>query len=116
MNDSTFVVRDPISSSGDYWHLDAGRGWAKGGPMEPLARALTVVGAGRVDAWQRRALDANSGALRSLVDRECQKWRLGPSLGPHASGELPQRIYDLDAVLPRIRRAGFREVMEILRC
>ena len=49
-------------------------------------------------------------------EMECREWRLGVMSGPQASGELPQRIYDLASTPPEIRKAGLREVMEVLRC
>ena len=86
----------------------------------------------RVDAGDFRVLDASSGLLRPLVGgdfqawafpgrtaregEECHFWRFGVRMGPHASGELPRRIYDLFATPPGVRMAGYREVMEAIRC
>ena len=39
----------------------------------------------------------------------------GARLGPDASDAYPQQVFDLDATLPGIRTAGFREVIEVLR-
>ena len=43
-------------------------------------------------------------------------WRLGARLGPDASGLYSQKVSDLNATPPGSRKAGFREVMEALRC
>ena len=37
-------------------------------------------------------------------------------MGPNASGLYSQMVSDLDATPPGIRKAGFREVMDVLRC
>ena len=37
-------------------------------------------------------------------------------LGPNASEAYPKRVFDLDATHSGIRKAGFREVIEVLRC
>ena len=100
--------------------------------MEPHTGALTVASAECVNAGEFRALDATSILLRPLVGRDfqiwplperkacdgkqCREWRLGVRLGPNASGELPQRIYDLAATPPETRKAGFREIAEVHRC
>ena len=43
-------------------------------------------------------------------------WQLGVRPGPNASGLSPQMVPDSDATAPGIREAGFREVVEGLRC
>ena len=78
-----------------------------------------------------RALTENAPLMRPLVGRGFQvrelknrasrnwilrrDWRPGVRLRPRAPGIHSQRIYVLDAIPPGIRRAGFREVMEVLR-
>ena len=100
--------------------------------MEPLATALTAVGAVRVGAEDFRTLEAHSGLLRPPVTRDSQvwppparaardggkrrDWRLGVRLGPHAFGELPRRIYDSDPTPPGPRMAGIRKVADVVRC
>ena len=100
--------------------------------MGPLFRAPSVAGAVRVDASGFRALEAQSSLIRTLVGRDYQVWslrgrrardwkqrhgwRLWDRLDPDASGDMPQCIYQLDVTPPEIRKAGFREVMEALRC
>ena len=132
MGGPALIVRDPPLVSNNYRILDAVCGWVTGDPTEPPARALAVAGAERVDAGEFRTLDADSGSLRPLVGRDlqvwslpgqqarvggkCHEWRLGVRLGSNTSGELPQRIYDLDATPRRIRKAGLQEVTEALRC
>ena len=41
---------------------------------------------------------------------------MGARVGPSASGELPQRNYNLDAAPRGIRKAGFRGVMGVRQC
>ena len=78
------------------------------------------------------ALHKNVRLMRPLVGRGRQVWelkgriarngksrhdsRLEARLGPNASGIYPQMVSDLDATPPGIRKAGFREVMQVLRC
>ena len=79
-----------------------------------------------VDPREFRALDENARLLRPLVvwelksrsardGKQCRNWRLGARLGPDASGLYSQMVSDLGATPPGIRKAGFREVMEVLR-
>ena len=79
-----------------------------------------------------RALDENAHMPRPLIGRGFQDWglkgrafrngksrhdwRLGARLGPNASGIYSQRVSDLGATEPEIRKAGFREVTRVLRC
>ena len=99
--------------------------------MEPSTKASTPAGAVRVDVTAFRALDSNLGLIRPLVDRafqvwdlpgwearageEFHDWRLGVRLGAAASGDWSQRTHNLSAALPGIRRAGFREALDVLR-
>ena len=103
-----------------------------GDPTEPLARALALLGAMRVDAGDFPTLDANSGLLRRLVGRGFQVWslpgrkardgngrrgwRLGVRLGLTALGELPRRICDPAPTPPGVRRAGRRDAMAVILC
>ena len=116
MGDHALAFRDPIFFLGNSRNLSATRGWVAGAPMEPLTRALTLVGAIRADAGNFRSLDANSWLRRPLVGGGFQvwspperrardgngrhEWRLGVRLGPIASVELPRGIYDLSTTLP----------------
>ena len=125
------VPHEPIFISKSYRNLEGNHGWATGDPMEPLSTAPSNAGAELVDAGDFRTLGGNAGPLRPLAGRdfkvwaspdrnardgkECHEWRLGVRLGPYASGALSQCIFDLDATPPGIRKAGFREVMEVLR-
>ena len=78
-----------------------------------------------------RSLDEDTHLLRPLAGREYQvwelkgrtarngkslrEWRLGMRMGPNASGIYPQLVSDPDATPPVIRKAGFREVLDVLR-
>ena len=130
--DPAQLIRDSIFASANYRNLDPNRGCCAGEPMGPLSRALAVAGAPLVDDGEFRTLGADSGLTRPLVGRdftawapperkasdekERREWRLGVRLAPSASGELPQRIYDLGATHPGVRAAAFRGVTEALRC
>ena len=99
--------------------------------MDPLTSAPQAAMALEVDPREFRALDENARLLRPLMGRGFQlwklqerparngkarrEWRLEARLGPHASGVYPQRVFDLGATPPGIRKAGFGEVMEVLR-
>ena len=76
VGDPALLARDTIFASGNYRVLDADQGWVTGDLMEPLTRALTVAGAGRADAGEFRALDANSGLLRPPFGQGVQDWSL----------------------------------------
>ena len=96
------------------------------------SRAPAVAGAERVDSTEFRAADAQSCLVCPLVRRDYQgwgfpgrkerdghrrhEWRLGVRLGSNASVAWTHRIYNLDALRPGIRKTGFREVMEVIRC
>ena len=54
------------------------------------------------------------GSCAAQIGMLRRDWRLGVRLGPHASGIHSQRIYDLHATHPGIRKAGFREVLGVL--
>ena len=100
--------------------------------MDPFAASLEAAEAVLVGPGEFRALDENASLLRPLVGRGFQvsgpqgraarngklrhEWRLGARLGPNASGIHPQKVPDVDATSPGIRKAGFRGVMEVLRC
>ena len=88
-------------------------------------------GAARVDVQEFRTFDVNFGLGRSMVSRDFQVWelpdrearvgeeyrgwRLGVRLGAAASGERSRRICYLSSTPPGIRKAAFREVMDVLR-
>ena len=90
--------------------------------MGPLTRAVALARAARPDAEDFRAFFGRAFEAWALTGRRarggkgCHRWRRGVRLRPAASGELPQRIYDLSPAPPRIRRAGSREVAYALRC
>ena len=129
--DPGLASRGPVFVPENYRDMDRNRGCVAGDPTEPSSEALTVDGAARVDAGELRALDADFGLLRPLAvlgyqvwalpgrqargGEKCREWQLGVRLGPNASGELSQRICDLDVTTPGIRRAGLREVMGVFR-
>ena len=99
--------------------------------MDPLAAAPNAAKAVKVNPGKFRALDEQARLLRPLIGRgchvwksperivrdgnACHDWRLGVRLGPNESGVYSQRIFDLDATPPGIRKAGFREVIGVLR-
>ena len=58
--------------------------------------------------WESPNILARDGKQR-------HNWRPGARLGPFASGICSQVVSDLDAAPPGIRKAGFREVVEVLR-
>ena len=84
-----------------------------------------------MDATEFRTLDGSLELECPLVHRNFQvwelpkrkarvgkarhEWRLGVRLEVSASGERPQRIFDLPSTHPGIRRADFREVMDVPR-
>ena len=76
---------------------------------EEHARLLRPLIGGEFHAWELKGRAARNG-------KACRDWRLGVRLGPNASGIHSQRVSVLDATTPGIRKAGFREVMEVLRC
>ena len=100
--------------------------------MDPLTTALSAAKAERGDPGDFRALDGNACLFRLLIGQGSQVWtlqesmardgkvcrdsRLGVRLGPEASEAYSQRVRDLFATPPGIRKAGFREVMEVARC
>ena len=104
----------------------------KGTAMDPLTSALKAAGAIAVDPGEFRTPDENTRLLRPLVDRGVQvwellnrlarerkrrhNWRWGVHLRPYASGLHSQMVADSDTAPPSIRKAGFREVVEVLRC
>ena len=125
------VIRDPVFNSENFRDLAADYGWVAGAAMDPLTAALKVAKAELVGPGEFRTLGANARFLRPLVGRGFQvwelkgraarngrardDWRLGARLGPNASGIFSQMIFDLGAIPPGMRMAGFREVMEGLR-
>ena len=99
--------------------------------MEPLTEASKVARANLVDPGECRTLSEDAPLLRPLVGRDFQvwelpahnardgktrrNWRLGVRLGAAASGVYSQRVSDLDAASPGIRKAGSREMVVVLR-
>ena len=122
----TGVIRDTVSNSKNVLNLEASHGRATGTEMGPRTAALKAAKAVMVGPGEFRALDDHARLLRPLFSRElkgrtacsgeaCRDWRLGVRLGPNAPGIYSQRVSDLDATTPGIRKAGFREVIEVLR-
>ena len=84
-----------------------------------------------VDTGEFRTLSEDASRFRPLVGRDFQVWelpardardgktcrncRLGARLGAAASGLYSQWVSDLEATPPGVRKAGCREVMEVLR-
>ena len=111
---------------------EASHGWATGEAMDPPSSALKAARNAKVDPGDFRTLDENAQMLRPLVGRRFQvwelkerasrnstarhDWRLGARLGPKAFGNYSQRVSDLGATSPGIRRAGLGEVVEVIRC
>ena len=76
MGDPNKVIREPIFASKNYRDLDAEQGWVAGEPMDPFTAVLDVAGAVRVAVEEFRALDANFGLGRPLVNGDFQVWEL----------------------------------------
>ena len=94
--------------------------------MDPLTAARKAAEAVLANIGEFRPFDKNASLRRPLVGRGFQfwelkdrpaidgklrrNWRSGARLGPDASGLYSQVVSDLDAALPGIRKAEFREV------
>ena len=125
------AIRDPVFISKNFRNLAADHGWVPGAVMDPLTAALKAAKAVLVDPGKFRTLGENARLLRPPVGRGFQvgelkgrnardgkarhEWRPGVRSGPNASGIHSQMIFDLGATSPGIRKAGFREVIEVLR-
>ena len=55
----TSIAQDPILVTKIFRDLSPKHGWVFGAPLEPLATALNIAGAMRVDAQALRTLDAS---------------------------------------------------------
>ena len=69
MGNPTDVIREPVLVSKNYRRIGPKHGRATGAPLEPLATALNLAGAHRVDATEFRTLDGNFALGRPLVNR-----------------------------------------------
>ena len=124
------VSRDPVFNRKNFRRMEAKDGWFTGKVMGPITPALKAARAKLVGPREFRAADENDRFLRPLAGRGFQvwelpkrsarsgklrrNWRLGARLGPYASRAYSRLVWDLDATPPGIRKAGFREVTEVL--
>ena len=99
--------------------------------MDSLTSALKDAHATLANSGEFRILGENASLWRPLVGRGFhvwelkprlarngkarRNWRLGARLSAAAPGVYSQWASDLDATPPGIRKAGFREVLEVLR-
>ena len=120
------AIRDPVFVSTNFLISEVLHGWVLGEATDPLASALKAAKAVKVGPGEFRAPDENAQMTRPLIGRgfqvwgkkergarnekACHDWRLGVRLGPQASGVYSQRVSDIGATPPGIRRAGFRAV------
>ena len=76
-------------------------------PAENNRLSQPLAGRG-FQVWGLKDRAARDGEMR-------YNWRLGVRLGPNASELFSQMVSDLGGAPPGIRKAGFREVVEVLR-
>ena len=126
------VIRGPVSSSENFLNSEASHGWVTRAGMDPLTAALEAAKAVMVCPGECRTLHESACLHRALTGRGFPEqelkeraarngqtrhdWRLGALSGPNASGIYSQRASDRDAAPPGIRRADFREAMDVPRC